>query len=244
MLVVIGTSHTIEHVLQWAWENTAGRLTGWAAGWRKTTQDRYQAIAAAEYAGFLDQVPWYRFPYERKRAGLWRTPTADGTAAIRSWERKLAFGLSYSIKQAYAALIASGLEATSDPAQSHIYVWARGPVTDAIRGQKNTALERQLGPDGTVFVTERYQAFTDLLPLLVTRGVQFVEIGGNEDILLTVLSAAEPNLPPGVRQLFSYDLPADPARRRTGIVVPVASLHVVLPLLASGGVNLEHVYDY
>ena len=35
MLVVIGTSHTIEHAIQSVWENTVGRLTDWAAGWEK-----------------------------------------------------------------------------------------------------------------------------------------------------------------------------------------------------------------
>lgn len=244
MLVVIGTSHTIEHALQWLWENTAGRLTAWAAGGRKTPQDRYQAAAAAQYAAFLDQVPWYRFPYERKRTGLWRMPIADGNAAIRSWERRLAFGLSYSIKQAYAGLIASGLEATSEAAQSHIYVWAQGPVADAIRGLPDTALERRLGADGTVFVSRRYQAFTDLLPVLLAKGVRFVEIGGNQDILLTVLSEDPPTAPIGARQLFAHKLPADPSRRRTGFLVPVANLHTVLPALAASGARLEHVYDY
>lgn len=244
MLVVIGTSHTIEHGLQWAWENTAGRLTAWAAGGRRTPQDVHLAATAAEYAAFLDQVPWYRFPYAEARAGLWQAPVADGRAAIRSWERRLAFGLSYSIKQAYAALIASGLEATSEAAQSTIHVWAQGPVTEAILGEPDTSIVRPLGDDGTVFVTTRYQAFTGLLPRLVDRGVRFVEIGGNRLILLTVLSQTQPVAPPDVRQLFAHALPADPSRRRTGFVVPVSSLHVVLPLLSAAGAELEHVYDY
>lgn len=243
-LALTGTSHTIENALQWAWENTAGRLTEWAAGGRKTAQDRYQAATAAEYAGFLDQSPWYRYPYGRKRDGLWEIPDADGSAAVRSWERKLAFGLSDTIKQAAADVAASGAGAKSNAARSYIYVWAQGPVADAIRGQPDTALERRLGANGTVFVTRRHQAFTDLLPLLVSKGVSFVEIGGNRDILLTVLSEAAPIRPIGVRELFSHPLPADPSRRRTGYIVSVASLHVVLPLLASGGATLEHVYDY
>jgi len=244
MLVVIGTSHTIEHGLQWAWENTAGRLGAWAAGGAKTPQDVHLAETVAEYAAFLDQVPWYRFPYADARTELWQAPVADGRAAVRSWERRLAFGLSFSIKQAYAALIASGLEATSEAAQSTIHVWAQGPVTEAILGEPGTSVERQLGDDGTVFVTTRYQAFTELLPRLVEKGVRFVEIGGNRDILLTVLSQDPPAPPPGVRQLFSHALPAEPSRRRTGFVVSVSSLHAALPLLASGGARLEHVYDY
>jgi hypothetical protein len=62
MLVVIGTSHTIELAIQSIYENTVGRLTEAAAFWEEVPEDRYQAEAAAEYAAFLDQVPWYRFP--------------------------------------------------------------------------------------------------------------------------------------------------------------------------------------
>jgi hypothetical protein len=244
MLVVIGTSHTIEHAIQSVWENTVGRLTEWAAGWEKTPQDRFQAITAAEYAAFLDQVPWYRFPYGEKRAGLWRTESDDGAAAIRSVERKAAFGLAYTIKQAYAGLIASGLEATSDPALLDIHVWAQGPVAAAIDGEADTRLVRDLGADGAVFVTQRYQVFTDMIPRLVGKGLRFVEIGGNDDILVTVLSNDEIDLPAGVRQLFAYQLPAEPFLRRTGLIVPVEELHAVLPQLAAGEAKLEHVYDY
>ena len=58
MLAIIGTSHTIEHVVQWAYENTAGRLTEWTSG-RPVAADRYLAQVAADYAAFLDQVSWY-----------------------------------------------------------------------------------------------------------------------------------------------------------------------------------------
>jgi hypothetical protein len=244
MLVVIGTSHTIEHALQSVWENTVGRLTEWAAGWKKTPQDRFQAITAAEYAAFLDQVPWYRFPYGEKRAGLWRTATEGGTAAVRSIERKAAFGLAYTIKQAYAGLIASGLEATSDPAFLDIHVWAQGPVADAIATEANTRMVRDFGHDGAVFVTQRYQVFTDMVPRLVEKGLRFVEIGGNDDILVTVLSNDEVGIPAGARQLFAYQLPAEPSVRRTGLIVRVAALHDVLQRLAADEAMLEHVYDY
>lgn len=244
MLVVIGTSHTIELAVQSLWENTVGRLTEWAAGWRKTPTDRFQAITAAEYAAFLDQVPWYRFPYGEKRAGLWATPSAAGSAAIRSSERKIAFGLAYTIKQIYAALVAGGLEATSDPAALDIYVWARGPVEDAIRGEADTAIELDLGPHGAVFVTRRYQVFTDMIPRLIARGVEFVEIAGNGLILVTLLSNDALDLPDGARELFAYQLPAEPFLRRTGIVVAVSDLHEILPALLAPEVRLEHVYDY
>ncbi|MFC3643689.1 hypothetical protein [Aquibium oceanicum] len=244
MLVVIGTSHTIEHAIQSVWENTVGRLTEWAAGWEKTRQDIFQAEVAAEYASFLDQTPWYRFPYAEKRAGLWRLPNANGMATLRSRERKLAFGLAYTIKQAYAGLITAGLAATTDPAFLDIHAWAQGPVWEAIAGEPDTELEMELGDAGVVFVTRRYQVFTDMIPRLIEKGVRFVEIGGNDRIFLTVLSNEAIRLPDGTSELFAYQVPADPALRRTGIVASVPRLHEVLPEIMRNGVRLEHVYDY
>src|SRR5690606_28556579 len=138
MLVVIGTSHTIEHAVQWSYENTVGLFTEAAGGWTPVPEDTYLAKVAGEYAAFLDQVPWYRFPYAERRGGLWVVEPAEGLAAIRSWERKLGFGLAATIKQAYAGLIASGLSATSDAALLDIHVWATGPVAEAIAGEPAT----------------------------------------------------------------------------------------------------------
>lgn len=242
MLMVIGVSHTIEHVIQSVYENTIGRLTG-LAGY-PVDEDRYQARVAADYAAFLDQVPWYQYPYTQKRGGLWAVPLASGAASIRSQERKLAFGLAYTIKQSYANLIKSGLSATSDAALLDIHVWGQGPVADAIAGEPDTRLEKDLGAEGAVFVTKRYQVFTDMIPRLIERGMTFAEIGGNDEIMLTVLSNEDVDLPQGARLLFSYALPTDPAQLRTGISVSVPELHEVLPELVNSGAQLEHVYDY
>ena len=242
MLVVIGTSHTIEHLLQGAWENTIGRLTEAASA--PTAEDAYQAAAAAEYAAFLDQTPWYRFDYKDKRAGLWAIPAATSPGgAFRSWERKLAFSLSYRFKEFYAGLINQGLDSTSAPALLDIHVWAKGPQP-AFAAEPTLRIERDFGPDGLVFVTPRYQVFTDMVPRLISRGATFSEIGGNGLILATVLTQGEPHLPNGLQSLFSYALPARADIWRTGIALPVATLHLTLPALSVSGAGLEHLYDY
>nr|WP_295465055.1 hypothetical protein [Mesorhizobium sp.] len=242
MLTVIGTSHTIEHVIQLVYENTIGRIT-WAFG-GAIGEDAALARIASDYAAFLDQTPWYRFPYAERRKELWTLPAAPGWAAVRSWERKLGYGAALTVKQAYADLIASGLSATSDAAFLDIHVWAQGPVADAIAGEADTSLERDLGADGAVFVTKRYQVFTEMIPRLIERGVSFVEIGGNDDILVTVVSNEEIDAPDGTMKLFSYPLPTDNATIRTGLTVPVPMLHEALPDLINAGAQLEHVYDY
>ena len=243
MLAVIGTSHTIEHAIQWAYENTVGRVTE-AIGGHRTAADVYQAKVAAEYAAFLDQVPWYQFPYAEKRAGLFAVESAAGDGTMRPNERKLAFGLADTIKQGYADLIKQALAATSDPALLDIHVWANGSVAEATRGEPDTLLERDLGANGAVFITKRYQAFTEMIPRLIEKGVSFVEIGGNDEIMATVLSNDRVDVPEGARELFAYQLPAEPASRRTGLIVAVRKLHTVIPTLAKSGARLEHIYDY
>lgn len=244
MLVVIGTSNTVELAVQWLYENTAGRVSEAAAAWKPVPEDAWQAQVAADYAAFLDQVPWYRFDYAAARAGLWEVAPAGRLAAVRSWERKLGFGAADLVKQGYAALIASGLSATSDPALLDIHVWANGPVADAVAGEPDTHVERNLGADGAVFVTKRYQVFTQMIPRLIGKGVRFVEIGGNRLVFLTMLANGDIAAPDGARAVLSYALPARPDIRRLGFAVEVGRLHEVLPALTAAGARLEHVYDY
>lgn len=244
MLAVIGISHTIEHGIQSIYENTIGRITEWASG-QPVAVDRYQAGSAAEYAAFLDQVPWYEFAYAEKRAGLLATL---GDSSLRTIERKAQGALAYTIKQTYADLIKSGLSATAEPALLDIHVWVAGDtpdtITTAIALEADTTLERDLGAEGMVFVTKRYQVFTDMIPRLIARGVRFREIGGNDEILVTMLSSGPLATPEGATALFDYALPAQSETRRLGIVVPVRQLHEIIPALSAAGARLEHVYDY
>jgi hypothetical protein len=114
----------------------------------------------------------------------------------------------------------------------------------SVRGEADTALERDFGADGAVFVTKRYQVFTEMIPRLIAKGVSFVEIGGNDEILMTVLSDAAIEAPAGTTLLFSYALPAEPGLHRTGLVARVDALHTLIPTLTAQAVRLEHVYDY
>lgn len=247
MLAVIGTSHTVEHAIQWFYENTIGAVTEWISV-KPVAVDRYQAGVAADYAAFLDQTPWYQFPYAEKRAGMLAVQPDAGDSATRSYERKGQAWLAYSIKQTYADLIKSALGATAPPAFLDIHVWGTGDapnaVQSAIAGEPDTSLEKDLGADGAVFVTKRYQVFTDMIPRLIAKGMRFVEIGGNDEILMTILSNDEVAPPDGSRLVFGYQLPAEPAMRRTGLTVAVRKLHTVLPALTAAGAKLEHVYDY
>ena len=239
MPTVIGTGLTIDSAVQWAYENTVGRITEVIAG-KRIAVDIYQAKVAGDYAASLGSKPWSDFPYAQKRAGLFAVEPAAGDDSIRTSERKLAFGFADTVKQWCAYLSKSVF--VEDPGPSDIHVWAKGPVGEAARNEPDTLLERDLGADGTVFITKRSQAFTDMIPRLIDKGVSFVEIGGNDEILVTVLSSTEITAPEGSRILFSHPVPIDPDTRRTALTVAVRKLHIVLPALTKAGARLERVY--
>lgn len=238
---LIGTGLTIDYATQWAYENTVGRVTEATAG-KRVAADIYQAKIAGDYAAFLDTRPWTDFPYAEKRAGLFAVEPAAGDDSIRTSERKLAFGLADTVKQWCADLGKSAFASAGDPSPPDIHVWAKGPVGEAARNEPDTLLERDLGGDGTIFVTSRSQAFTAMIPRLIDKGVSFVEIGGNDEIMITMTSGAEIAAPDGSRILFSQPIPVSPDTRRTALTVAVRRLHLVLPALAKAGAKLEHVY--
>ncbi|CDX61130.1 conserved exported hypothetical protein [Mesorhizobium plurifarium] len=241
MPTLTGIGLTIDYALQWAYENTVGRITEATAG-KRIAADIYQAKVAGDYAAFIDKTPWYEFPYAEKRAGLFAVEPATGDDSLRTSERKLAFGLADTVKQWCADLGRSALATADDPGPPDIHVWAKGPVGEAARNEPDTLLERDLGGDGTIFVTGRSQAFTGTIPRLIDEGISFVEIGGNDEIMITVTSDAEITAPDGSRILFSQPIPVSPDTRRTALTVAVRKLHFVLPALAKAGARLEHVY--
>ncbi|MGD9912506.1 MAG: hypothetical protein AB7S80_00380 [Rhizobiaceae bacterium] len=242
VLVVAGTGYTIDSFVQFAYENTIGRLTEWASG-KRTAADGQLAANAADYAGFLATTPWYAYPYAGKRAALLAVAPAANDDMVRSTERRWAFVAAYSVKQGVADLMRLAMAGRA-PASPDIHVWARGPVSEAIRPERETYLERDMGKDGAVFMTRRQQAFTGMIPRLIERGLSFVEIGGNDEILMTMLSPETVSPPQGSRVLFSYPVPATPDLTRTALIVAVRKLHTVLPELTGAGVKLEQIFDY
>lgn len=240
LLLLNGAIHSIQYVVQGVYELTVGNVTGWTSG-RPLAVDTYQAGVAAEYAAFVGSNPWYRFPFAQKRAGLLDIEPALIDDLIRTYERKAAFAFADTANQAAADQVAKAFGAAAAPADIH--VWARGPVASAIAGEPGTRLELDLGADGAVFSLRRGRALTDMVPRLVASGVSFVEIGGGDEILVTVLSSNEITAPDGTRKLFSHRIPAEPSLRRTAFRVAVRQLHEVLPALAATDVRLEHIYD-
>ena len=88
---VIGLSFTAEMLIQGAYERTLGALTARWRGPEPTDEDRFNARLLADYAAFLRQTPWYRYPFDAELSRLWHE--VPFTPSLRAVERRGALTL-------------------------------------------------------------------------------------------------------------------------------------------------------
>jgi hypothetical protein len=103
---------------------------------------------------------------------------------------------------------------------------------------------RELGPKAFAISAPRYQPFTVKALVLADRGIDFSDIAGNSEILLSVL-APDSWYANSLDEtmLFSTPMLTDPGLKRVVIVCHVHALSNVLRGLATDE-KLEHIYDY
>lgn len=242
---IIGFSFTAEMVVQGLYERTLGALTARWRGGEKTAEDAFAQRVLDEYAGFLQQTPWYRFPFGARLAALWReTPFV---ASVRSVERRGALSLQYAGKAVYAAAI--GFLAGYAPADLTIRsVVADLDDSDAAADPRIRRIREVAADDGrrgVLIETPRYQAFTEIVRGLGVRQRRLLEIAGNRRILTTVLVPAGTPLPiPGTEAVFSLPIQSRPGSRRVGLDTPVPTLAAQVGAVERAGGRFEHAYDY
>ncbi|MFN5997104.1 MAG: hypothetical protein ACK47C_16190 [Paracoccaceae bacterium] len=231
MVYTIGVSFTAELALKAAYEETVGRLFVALRGAEHAPLDDLSAQQAADYAVFLQQVPWYKWDFTRDADAL----SAAATDALRDRERRFALGLEYRAKAFYAKVIEAAVAAVG---ADQLRLRA---VVSGLPAEDLTALPdvQVIGtpPEGVVIEAPRYRTFTRLAEQIAAKGGAFAEIAGNDDILFTVITPDE-DFPGAVH---SFARQGNPGFRHL-VLVPVAQLAEVLRGLPGGA--LEHVHDY
>ena len=236
---IIGLSFSAEMLVQGAYERTLGALTAWLRGPGKTGEDRYNERFLADYARFLEQTPWYAYPFRRELTGLWRDVPWSWDSPLRSAERRVALSSQYAVKALYA--VAIGTLASYSPADLTIESVVSGPRPG---GDAVTVL-RDLGQGRTLVRTARYEAFSDVLRSWSREGVAVVEIAGNHRILTTVLAPDNCAVDlPGARELFRVAIQSRPGWMRVGFDTDVARITDAIRAAKGRGMKFEHAYDY
>ena len=231
MVHVIGVSFTAELLLKAAYEETLGRIATWVRGEERAPLDDLSARQAANYAGFLRQVPWYRWDFSRDAAAL----EAARTGAFRDRERAVALGLEYRAKAAYAQAIGAAAAATGGDELSMRSVVAGLPAGELARIEGVTVIGER--PEGVEIETPRYRAFTGIARALAARGAEFVEVAGNDDILVTSIAEAPKDDP---TLLAVLPRQGNPGLRELRLL----RVEALADLLRDPSVAVEHIHDY
>lgn len=242
---IIGLSFTAEMLIRGAYERTIGAVTAWWRGPEPTEEDRFNARLLADYAVFLRQTPWFRYPFDRELSRLWHE--VPFVPSVRAVERRGVLTLQYGVTWLYAQGMA--WLAGMDPAVLTIRSVVAGlDATDVAADPRITLLgpvPNGAGGSAALMETPRYRAFTEVVRGLGARGRTVLEIAGNRRILTTVrLPADRPVVLDGAEPLFAMPIQSEPGWRRVGYDTAVEELAAQIHAVEAQGGRFEHAYDY
>ena len=237
---IIGISFSLEMAVQGLYERTVGAVTAWIRGNKKTPEDDFNQRFLDDYAAFLQQTPWYQYPFKTELSRFWRdTPWSSGSP-VRSVERRFALTLEYGLKGLYA--VAIGALAGYAPADLTIMTVIKRSGDSAVN---NVTLVRELNGGAELVRTPRYQAYTDILKAWANNGTRVVEIAGNQRILTTVIARQSSTIDaPGSTQIFTIPIQSKPGWQRIGFDTEVPMITAAIAAVERQGTTFEHAYDY
>ncbi len=248
MLIVIGSSFTLEYTLKGLYEKTIGRFSEWTSGHNMVAEDKYAAQIAEDYAAFVHVRPFYEYSFAHALRGLWRDTPFLRTHLIRVLERRVWLSLDYLVESAYCQIIEWATHATYGYEDVYTAAWIEFPAESkalVLSSAPSMKLANDLGSNEAIVEIPRYEEFTVDAQKLLQNGARFRQIAGNE---LIVFSAIAPvsltSSTPDAQLILSQTLLTSPTKKRVVLLTRVAALHEVLPWCASRGVHVEHLYDY
>jgi hypothetical protein len=245
MLVVIGTSFSVEYFLKGFYENTIGRLSEWLTHHEPVEEDNYSYRVAKKYGDFVQVRPFYEFPFFQSFRGLWSNTSLWGPHALRKWERKAWLSLDYGIEAVYCGLIEIASHAVYGVEPDLTYVWMENTPRSALDENPHVRKVKDIAPEALIAAIPRYQEFTETASRLVSRGVRFQQIAGNEQVLVTVIAPRDWKPLTQVGELlFASPILTEPGLQRVALRSPVPSLHILSNYFADQGLKIEHIYDY
>lgn len=241
ILWTIAVSFSIEYGIIGFYENTVGRVSELLHFNQKTIEDRYVDTEAVAYGDFLNQTPWYLYPYGEALAGLWQT-YGWSSLSPRGIERRIAYTVGYTAKAGYAALIRT-LSAAS-------FEGGAGQTTTSIVQTPEEVLE---GTDLTFAAVDggyevqfpRYRAFRDPAVLLAHAGSSFISIEGHDVIAVSFVAPTDFSCSGFTApRTFALPLVTNTAMARHVFSVPVPQLGETIRALSGCSLTVEHLYDY
>ena len=248
---VLGGSFALEYSIRGAYEQTIGRLSEWTSLHELVEEDAYAARVACEYADFVYIRPFYEFHFAHVLKQLWKETPFWGKHPLRKLERKFILSVDYGIEAIYAKAMLTASHLTYSVESEETYTWIKNAPENLSQGFPRIKIDQEKAAkviaNSYVAIIPRYQEFTDLAVKLAKRDVQFVQVAGNDEIMLSIVASKNWNYDlPGndATLLFTENVLTQPGVKRIVLECPVRSVHSVLNRLASSQIKIEHIYDY
>jgi len=249
--MVLGGSFALEYAIRGAYEQTIGRLSEWTSSHELVEEDAYAARVAREYADFVYIRPFYEFHFGHALAQLWKETPLWGKHPIRKWERKFILSVDFGIEAVYAHAMLFASHVTYGAESDETYTWVENvPETlfrDFPRFKVDQEKAQEVSRQSYVAIIPRYQEFTELAVKLAERDVHFVQVAGNDEIMVTVVVPRGWTyaLPAGDGTLlFTENVLTQPGAKRIALECRVRALPTLIRHFTSAGIKIEHIYDY
>lgn len=228
-----GVSFTAHFLLKGLYEETLGRLATVIRGDTRAPLDDISAGQSARYAQFVKQNPWHEWNFSGDAQALW----AGNTRTARDWERAVALSTGNRLEGLFAGVMGSLFSAQNTrPRSTRVIVKDISPdALSAIPGVTVTGTASE-GVEAEIVSGNAFTA--SVLQIIQQRG-EFVEIAGNDDIMLSVITPSRS----GLRSLKRFERP-DTNDYRHLIELKVWGMSDRIRELEGDDVAIERIYDY
>ncbi|MCX2739911.1 FAD-binding oxidoreductase [Pontibacter anaerobius] len=241
MLQVIGVSITMEYAGKMIYENTIGRVFSWFSNRSLSEEEKTIIQAHRAYSDFIYDTAWYEFEFMPWVGKVWTVSDASEANWLRKWERALFFTLEFTFKAGYAQLIEWAAKSSYETPVTDVYLLVAGEgPTEGMGIKIIKALD-----DKKIISIPRWGVFTSTLLELKNTNFEIIEIGGNDEIAVSVLVDNLKSVDfDQVDRLYESRVVTKPNAKRIVYLLQVKELLPFLSYAASNHIEVEHMYDY
>ena len=242
MLQVIGVSVTMEYAGKMIYENTVGEIFSWFANDSISAKEQTIIAAQRAYSDFIYHTAWYEFEFLPWVKKVWQASGSNGASWLRKWERTLFFTFEFTIKAGYAQLLEWAAKASYEEPVTDIYLLVSS--SQPINPSGSVKIIAQQDDEEIIGIT-RWGEFTTTILNLSNSDIQIIEIGGNDEIAVSVLKNEGQNFNfSNGDLLYESAVVTDGNLKREVYWLPVDQLLGFVRTAQENNVVVEHVYDY
>lgn len=241
MLQVIGVSITMEYTAKMLYENTVGRLFSWFSNGTLSDEEKVIIEAQRAYSDFIYDVAWYEFEFMPWVKKVWSVSNTANSNWLRKIERTLFFTLEFTFKAGYAKLIEWGAKASYEEPVTEIYLVVSN--VDSLQTSQALKIVTEKDEKKIISIT-RWGMFTKTIKDISTSNIAIHEIGGNDEIVVSLLAKADQQPFDGADLLYESRVVTNNEQKRLVYLVNVNKLLPFITEAQTRKLEVEHIFDY